>query len=1234
MIDIKDISGKTRLSIPINKGAKGKFTLMKEDYIILPFSVARPVQFKLGDYVDLSGALDESLGGKLEKIYEITDIQKPTYNNSTGGYDYNLQMNAYYWKWKSKIFKYTPEHAGSEASWSLTAALDVQLGVFLRNLKALGYTYKGTDFIFSIDDTVENKAVAMTYDNINLLDALFSMAGEDKWNCDCWITDNVIHFGRCEFGDAVKIERGVEASSITRSESQGTYATRIYAFGSTRNIPTNYRPTDEQAVINGVVQKRLMLPADTPYIDAYEDMSQEEAIEDVVVFDDVYPRRVGALSDVHTRTEEVDSEDGIKETVTYYRYKDTELEFKEEYILEGAELKIQFQSGKLNGMEFGVIFNPKPKDESRGDQLWEIVRNEDYGRPLPDEMMYPANGDEYILSGFDIQLVSDQYIPEAEQELKKKAQKYADKVKKDDGTYPATLRSSWVKENLVSRTFEFGQRINLIDDTYFEDGRISRVLGWEMNLDIPWDSPVYIIGESMPYSRIGEIEDKVDSLTYKGQTYVGSGSGVYLIRVNDRTAASDSNVFSALRALQMFHRKDKTDENPHLQKFLKGIELGEFVPGMLGTGGAIQIDQDGNSHAEFDYLTIRKIATFIELIIQEAKHVGGMLIVSPSGMTISKVEETDTAYRCYFERTDGDRTLQNQFTIGTQARRQTFNLTDQAYYWRLVTSVGDDYVDLSKTDCDTGSTAPQPGDELVGMGHRTDKARQSAIIISAFGTNSPSIMYYQGIDSYSLVDKAVKMDYYDLVSGRFKSVTYGDTYVGAKDESTYVKYDQDTGVEIKARVNIQPGSTGASNFKDLPEEVAKAISVGGENLLLNTGFLGDFESLKLDSNTNLRSGTELYNTLLDKWSGTAVLNEDTGAISGVSATIGTLSQALYLIPSEKYVVSYKAKGSSVTISVGGNTISQDLTDEYRKYSHVFSNSGGSLFTISGMATVCDIKLERGTIATDWCPSVSDPDSAKDKFKSLWYLQDALKGNTNFIGGLILSSMLQLGKYTDGQMEKVNAGVSGIYNDDQDVAFWAGGNFEQAIRTIQRISDGDNPTDEEWRDMAKFVATHGGDVFLRGFINALGGIFKNIVIESAKSSDGAFKIDRDGVLLKGDYETRNNGKRIKISSDSQSIEFYNEEENLCISISFSQNPESSRSFSRITLKRYDDNGDVIGETIINPGSIVIRDKSRGDEREMLLSPINNTFTINGTEYRAVTEQAGDNYYVNGILMKKV
>ena len=652
MVDIKDIFGKTRFSTPINAGAKGRFTLMKEDYIILPFSVPNPVYFKLGDYVDLSGVLDESLGGLLSKVYEIVDLQKPAFNASTGGYDYKLRMDAYYWKWKNKIFKYTPEHAGHEASWSLTAPLDVQLGVFLRNLKALGYTYKGKEFEFSIDSTVENKAVAMRYDNMNLLDALFSMADKEKWDCDCWITDNIIHFGRNEYGDSVRIELGVEASAMTRSDSKGTYATRIYAFGSTRNIPADYRPVDEQTVVNGVVQRRLMLPADTPYIDVYPDMSEEEAIEDIVVFENVYPRRTGTLSDVHTRTEEVKDENGTKETVTYYRYKDTGLEFKEEYLIEGQELRIRFQSGKLNGMEFGVIFNPDPKDDMRGAQLWEIVRNEDYGRMIPDDTLRPENGDEYVLSGFNIQLVSDRYTPEAEQELKGKAQEYADRRKRDDGTYNTTLDSEWVYNDRLRRFYEFGQKVFLVNRAFFENGRDSRILGWEFNLDKPWDSPTYIIGESMPYSRIGDMEDKIDSLTYKGQTYTGGGNGVYIIRTNDTTAPSDSNVFSARRSLVTFLRKDKSDKTEYLLKLLAGGEFGEFVDSMIAGKGA-GIFPDGRG--QFERLEVRGSLSVLDLIINQIQGMESDYSFTEIGKIESVEDLGENTYRLKIEkRTDFD----------------------------------------------------------------------------------------------------------------------------------------------------------------------------------------------------------------------------------------------------------------------------------------------------------------------------------------------------------------------------------------------------------------------------------------------------------------------------------------------------------------------------------------------------------------------------------------------------
>ena len=625
-IDIKDISGNALLSTLPNEGCKRKFTLMKEDYITLKFSLESPIFFKLGSYVECDFGL-----------FEVCDLQKPVFNTDNAGYDYELQLDAHYWKWKNKIFKYTPEVAGQEASWNLTASLDVQAGIVLRNLKALGYKYKCQDFVFSIDGTVENKAQLMSYDNVNILDACFSMA--NKWDCECWITENIIHFGRCEFGDAVNFEIGNNVDKMSRSDSQSTYATRIYAFGSTKNIPANYRPVDESLVVNGVVQKRLMLPADTPCIDAYEGMSQEEAIEDVVIFEDVYPRRVGTMSDIttHEYTDTI-KEEGKPDVVTKwnaYRFKDSGITFSKDYILPGEELKITFHSGKLNGMIFGVTFDPDNKDE----QLWEIVRNEDYGRSLPDEVLCPENGDTYVLSGWDSTKIAELgLVSAAEQELKGKTEKYAEKSRIDPSTYGCTMMSDVAyREDGVHILYGAGQKVNLINKAYFENGRLSRVIGFEFNLDLPYDSPIYTVGETAAYSRIGELEEKIDSVTLQGQTYVGGGgSGVYVIKRNDSTPATDSNVFSALRSLGMFLRKDQPDITDHLTGFNAGAIFGAsgFAEGLAGFGA--KIDSMGRGYMES--LTLRRFLEVPELRFNRAEIVLGDKWRSPGAGIIESVE--------------------------------------------------------------------------------------------------------------------------------------------------------------------------------------------------------------------------------------------------------------------------------------------------------------------------------------------------------------------------------------------------------------------------------------------------------------------------------------------------------------------------------------------------------------------------------------------------------------------
>lgn len=735
-IDIKDISGAIQLTTLINEGCKRKFTLMKEDYIMLKFSLENPIYFKLGSYVECNFGL-----------FEVCDLQKPAFNTNTAGYDYELRLDAYYWKWKNKIFKYTPETTGQEASWNLTAPLDVQAGIVLRNLKALGYTYKGQDFVFSIDSTVENKSQLMSYDNINILDACFEMA--KKWDCECWVTENIIHFGRCESGDAVDFEIGKNVQEMSQSESRSTYATRIYAFGSTKNIPSDYRPVDETVVVNGVVQKRLMLPEGTPYIDAYPDMTTEEAVEQVVIFDEVYPRRTGIMSDVTTIevTDKVENEDGTttEEKWNAYRFRDTGVNFSEKYILPGQELRIRFASGLLNGLEFTVKFNPEGKPEKLEDggwnpeaQLWEIVRNEDYGRPLPGDVLFPQDGDEYVLSGWDSTKITELgLVGAAEQELKEKTEKYAAKSKIDPSTYGCTMMSNDAyREDGVHNFYGIGQKVNLINKAYFENGRQSRVIGFEFNLDYSFDSPVYTVGETAAYSRIGELEEKVESLTLKGQTYTGDGgSGVYVIGSHDSTPATDHNVYSALRSLIMFMRKDTEERTGFLLSLLGGTvikkyaKFGDFVTGV--SGGYIGED----ARAELEALVLRSSLSVPELRFNRQTYFEGYNTISPGG---------GLKIKSFVANSDGSYTVTPDLEDGVPLGQKPDDILLGFWHDKSVTTgdfIGFRKIQYRITSADydekTFVMVPRPGYEFIPhnemrlgqTGNFTDKERQTYIII-------------------------------------------------------------------------------------------------------------------------------------------------------------------------------------------------------------------------------------------------------------------------------------------------------------------------------------------------------------------------------------------------------------------------------------------------------------------------------------------------------------------------
>lgn len=212
------------LTVPITERSTRKFSLMTEDCIELAFSLGSAVHLAIGDYV-----IDELFGK-----FVITEDQMPTYNTTTGGYDYVVRFNAWYYVWKNYLHCLVADGQRMEASWTLTERLTVQAQQIVENLNALGIT--GCSVSVSATNAQEVKCVKFT--GISILEAMKMIA--DAWECEWWVEGKVIHFGKCESGTPVEFELGVNVESMSIANNRNSYANRIYAFGGTQNVPESY----------------------------------------------------------------------------------------------------------------------------------------------------------------------------------------------------------------------------------------------------------------------------------------------------------------------------------------------------------------------------------------------------------------------------------------------------------------------------------------------------------------------------------------------------------------------------------------------------------------------------------------------------------------------------------------------------------------------------------------------------------------------------------------------------------------------------------------------------------------------------------------------------------------------------------------------------------------------------------------------------------------------------------
>lgn len=650
------------------EGSKLSYQLMDHHYIILKFTTATPIYFEIGDSVEIP-----DFG-----YFELTSSYFPKHNDSDG-YDYEMQMDAYYMSWKNKLCKYRPQHGANETSFNLTTTVGVHMNVILGNLKALGLTYNGKEF--SVDYTTYNnkafdvqKRFLIEYGSISILDALNAICSEDALNCEWWIDGSIIYLGYCEMEGQTTFEQDVNVLSMSYSESKSTYITRLYAFGSDRNIPNGYfTGADADVTTDGVATDYLMLPnkevdSDGFYAkDGYLEnvnvvKNDKQAIEGVVMFDEEYPKVECRVSSINTYDSTVDNEDGTKTTQTFWQVTSTDSftnNFKESWIKSNLTLGIKFTSGALMGMEFDVRFKVIDKVN-----YFEIVANDTYGRTLPDGVMCPKVGDKYFLFNWDATKITDtDLIPTAQLSLFDRAKQYYQKTMISNSNFTCTMDGDKFYNDGTYDYHPLGEQVKLINDMFAQvdaDGkhyRNSRIIGMEIPLDIPYDHPQYTVGEKAATSRLGKLEDKVDSIKVNGMqiggTGSGNGGGVYVIGMNDTTPASDSNVYSARRSRMEFVSRllDNTAKGTitweKVQKFLqgltaedlsqfkKGATFGEFIHGMLfGAGG--RIDELGN--AEFENITSRSSIIAKELIVNRQTAMESNFVFTESGMVESVTE--------------------------------------------------------------------------------------------------------------------------------------------------------------------------------------------------------------------------------------------------------------------------------------------------------------------------------------------------------------------------------------------------------------------------------------------------------------------------------------------------------------------------------------------------------------------------------------------------------------------
>ena len=787
-LKIYDKANNLRLTASPNSSSAVTEEIGGECSVSASFTHTAYVPLDVDDYIEIEAV-----------HYKVKSRYRPK-QKDTQTYEYSVKFYAPIHDAEDTLMLFQEGGTTSEFSYDGGPREHLQLWIDNMNRRAGGNLWSIGTVI-----TADNKTIE--YRNVKCWDAAFGSNGiAATFETEMWADGYVINLCKAERGEIVELGYLQGLTNLAQEDNgEVKFFTRLFPLGSTKNIDASKYG-----------YSRLQLPSRAMYVDKNVDLYGVKEETEEAAFSEIFPKYIGTVSSV--RTEEKTNEEGREYTVYYF--KDDGMNWNpKDYEIPDLDYMLQFQTGELAGRGTDGSFQAAWHEDT---DEWEIINvYPNDTTQIPGDVIIPKPGDTYIPWNFSM---PQEYVTAAEQAYEQAVNNFLSSYSFDPNKYTGTTDRNYIERNATP--LRIGWNVRLLSEQYFsttggyKDTRITKVQRKLNDLCQATITCTDKIGTTWKSS----VENKLDSLQYV-MTKQEQQAIIDIIKTTDSKTPSDYNVLSALKA------KDKPDSTNYLIKFLGGlisdnIESQDFSSGPFGTGYVLKRDgKTGRSYMEIDELYVRLKAYFDTLEIKHLTHVGGRFVGSPAGMKCNRVEilsgESETlfdksgsqlfdsnndpltsmvaggeqVYRCYFNNTDEEREIVNEFAIDDLAQCREFNVKEgtshnvsNQYYWRRVVGLGENYIDLSMTDCDSGSMEPKAGDEIVTIGNKTNPARQHVFYLSAYDEDAPCFKLYSGINSYSMLNKEISV----ISPNADKNVFTG-------------------------QVVIKPGSVGFENLSDAPD---------------------------------------------------------------------------------------------------------------------------------------------------------------------------------------------------------------------------------------------------------------------------------------------------------------------------------------------------------------------------------------------------------------------------------